>query len=61
MTNRSIKVDYISRLEGEAALDVNLVDGTIDSLKLKIICPEPDYPKSCFTCLHAGRSRLSRL
>ncbi|EEG78430.1 Ni/Fe hydrogenase subunit alpha [Dethiobacter alkaliphilus] len=39
MTNRSIKVDYISRLEGEAALDVNLVNGTIESLKLNVFEP----------------------
>lgn len=39
MSNRTLKVDYLSRLEGEAALDVRLTNGTIESLELNVFEP----------------------
>lgn len=39
---RTIEVDYLARVEGEGALDVRIVDGRVEDLKLRIFEP-PRY------------------
>lgn len=39
MSSRTIKVDYLARVEGEAGLNVTLVNGKIESLKLNVFEP----------------------
>jgi len=39
---RTIEVDYLARVEGEGALDVRIVDGRVEELKLRIFEP-PRY------------------
>jgi sulfhydrogenase subunit alpha len=39
MAHRTIKVDYLARVEGEGALDVRLRDGRVEDVKLRIFEP----------------------
>jgi coenzyme F420-reducing hydrogenase alpha subunit len=39
MANRTIRVDYIARVEGESSLDLQMRDGTIDAVRLSIFEP----------------------
>src|SRR5205085_10846570 len=39
LTNKSIKVDYLARVEGEGALYVKIKDDKVTDVKLKIIEP----------------------
>ena len=39
MNNRSIKVDYIARVEGEGALTVKTKDGQVSDVKFRIFEP----------------------
>ena len=39
MTNKTIKVDYLSRVEGEGALYIKVKDNKVSDVKLKIIEP----------------------
>lgn len=39
MTNKTIKVNYLARVEGEGALDVKIRNGKLKSVKLKIFEP----------------------
>jgi sulfhydrogenase subunit alpha len=39
MSTRTIKVDYIARIEGEGALDIRIRDGTVADVKLRIFEP----------------------
>ena len=39
MKNRTIKVNYLARVEGEGALDIKIRDGKLRDVKLKIFEP----------------------
>ena len=39
MTNKTIKVDYLARVEGEGALYIKVKDNKVSDVKLKIIEP----------------------
>ena len=39
MSQREIKVDYMARVEGETALDINIQDGQVTKLKLRLYEP----------------------
>ena len=39
MKNRTIKVDYLARVEGEGALYIKIKNGEVDDVKLKIFEP----------------------
>jgi len=48
MTNKTIKVDYLARVEGEGALYVKVKDDKVTDVKLKII--EPPRFFEAFLC-----------
>ena len=50
MANRTIRVDYIARVEGESALDLQIRDGRVTSARLKIF-----EPPRLFEALLRGR------
>ena len=39
MTNRTVRVDYIARVEGESSLELEIHDGTVDAVRLSIFEP----------------------
>ncbi len=39
MRNKTIKVDYLARVEGEGALEIKIRGGTLKDVKLKIFEP----------------------
>lgn len=39
MSQREVKVDYVARVEGETALDINIQDGEITNLQLRLYEP----------------------
>ena len=39
MTRKTINVNYLARVEGEGALHINFVDGTVDEVRLEIFEP----------------------
>ena len=49
-TSRTIRVDYIARVEGESALDLQIRDGRVTSARLKIF-----EPPRLFEALLRGR------
>jgi sulfhydrogenase subunit alpha len=51
MTTRTIKVDYLARVEGEGALDLKISDGRVASAQLRIF-----EPPRFFEALLRGRS-----
>ena len=53
MTSRTIKVDYLARVEGEAAMYVRIKDGRVQDVKLKIF-----EPPRFFEAFLRGRSYL---
>jgi sulfhydrogenase subunit alpha len=52
-TRRTIKTDYLARVEGEGAMSVRLVDGKVDEVELRIF-----EPPRFFEALLRGRSFL---
>ena len=50
---RTIKTDYLARVEGEGAMSVRLVDGKVDEVELRIF-----EPPRFFEALLRGRSFL---
>ena len=52
-TRRTIKTDYLARVEGEGAMSVRLVDGRVDEVELRIF-----EPPRFFEALLRGRSFL---
>jgi sulfhydrogenase subunit alpha len=51
MATRTIKVDYIARVEGESSLDLHIRDGVVDAVRLSIF-----EPPRFFEALLRGRS-----
>src|SRR5208282_105925 len=39
MANRTVRVDYIARVEGESSLELEIHDGTVDAVRLSIFEP----------------------
>ena len=52
-TRRTIKTDYLARVEGEGAMSVRIVDGRVDEVELRIF-----EPPRFFEALLRGRSFL---
>ena len=51
MKSRTIKVDYLARVEGEGALYVKIKDDTVVDIKLKIFEPPRFLRPSCVDVL----------
>jgi sulfhydrogenase subunit alpha len=56
MANRTIKVDYIARVEGESSLELHVRDGAVDAVRLSIF-----EPPRFFEALLRGRGYMEVL
>ena len=61
MSTKTIKVDYLARVEGEGALDIRIRDNELEDVKLRIFEPPRFFEAFCAVVIFARHRILPRV